>query len=530
MPDFAISPWDITILIAYVVGTRIAFGWYFALKTRGQGAESYFLAGRSIRWPIIGLSFYVANMSGSTFVGLPGSGYHTGVSVYDYEWLPAIILIVFCIFVLPSFLRSKIYTAPEFLERRYGPESRIAFSAFLLLANLFVDAAAALYAGAMIVETIYPPFTFSATVAFTAAAAGIYIFFGGLGAVVLNDVLQAILILVGSAVLTFLAWSQVPSWDAVRDAAPPNAFHLIQPANDDFLPWPGLVTGVLVIGFYFWCTNQFIIQRTLAAKSLDHARWGSLFAGFLKLPNLFILVLPGVMATQIYPDLERPDLVFPTLAFGLLPVGWRGLMLAALAAAILSSLEAIFNSASTLLTMDFVRTFRPQTSDRALARWGRWSTLGFMVASALWAPVIRDFPTLWDYLQSILAYTTPPAVVVFLFGLLWPRASRVGGFLTLAVGIPLGIVGWLLVEIVAGGPIQFLYACGIMFGIACGLHASGSLLWPGRQTPEQQACLWRPDFWREETRQLQRLPWWQNYRVQSVLLAALTLAIVVWWW
>jgi SSS family solute:Na+ symporter len=342
--------------------------------------------------------------------------------------------------------------------------------------------------------------------------------------------LQAVLIVIGGLVITYLAWSQIPSWQAVRDASPPGALDLIRPTSDSFLPWPGLVTGVFIIGFYFWCTNQFIIQRTLAAKSLNHARWGSLFAGFLKLPNLFILVLPGVMATYLYPDLKRPDLVFPVLAFGLLPIGLRGLMLAALAAAILSSLEAIFNSASTLLTMDFVRTLRPRTSDRALEQVGRWSTLGFMFVSAMWAPVIRGFPTLWEYLQSILAYTTPPAVVVFTFGLFWPRASRAGSFLALAIGIPLGIVGWVMIEIVAGAPLQMLYACGIMFLIACALHATGSLLWPAEVTPEVESCLWRARMWREETRELRALPWWKNYRAISAVLAACTAAIVVWWW
>src|SRR6056297_944813 len=184
MNDLQVTWIDLMVLGGYVIGTRILFGWYFARKTKGQGAESYFLAGRNIRWPIIGLSFYVANMSGSSFVALPASGYNDGIAAYNYEWIPVLLLIFYVAFVLPLYLKSEIFTAPEFLERRYGISSRLFFSGFQLLANIFVDAAAALYAGAMIAQAIYPDIPLWITVAVTAAIAGIYIASGGLGAVV----------------------------------------------------------------------------------------------------------------------------------------------------------------------------------------------------------------------------------------------------------------------------------------------------------------------------------------------------------
>jgi SSS family solute:Na+ symporter len=192
MPTLTVATLDIVILIAYVVGSRLIFGWYIARKRRQGDAEAYFLGGRNIHWALIGLSFYVSNMSGSTFVGLPGSGYLSGIAVYHYEWLPVVILIVFITFILPFYLGAKVFTAPQFLEKRYDHRAKLIFSCFLLLANIFIDAAAALYAGAMVMQVLFPEVPLWQTVAVAALIAGGYIFFGGLDAVVLNDTVQAL--------------------------------------------------------------------------------------------------------------------------------------------------------------------------------------------------------------------------------------------------------------------------------------------------------------------------------------------------
>lgn len=529
MPELRISPWDIAVVAVYVIGTRLLFGWW-AARTARKGAEGYSLGGRALRWPIIGLSFYVANMSGGSFVGLPGSGYNDGIAVYHYEWLPAVILVLFVLFLLPLYLRARIYTAPQFLEARFGRAPRLAFSAFLLTAVTLIDAPASLYAGAMVGQALFPGVPMWPLLALGALIAGVYIFFGGLGAVVINDALQAAMILVGGTLVLVLAWQAVPSWDAVVQAAPPDALHLMRPADDALLPWPGVLTGVLVIGIYFWCTNQFVVQRALGARSLDHGRWGALFAGLLKLPNLFILVLPGVLAVALYPDLERPDLVFPTMVVDLLPVGLRGLLLAAFVAAILSSLEAIFNSAATLFTMDFVRTFRPATSDAGLTRWGRWSTVGFMVAAILWTPVVLRFPTLWQYLQSFMSYITPPVTAVFVIGIFWRRANAAGAMATLAVGVPLGILGWITNELFGRLPLQYLYAAGIMFALSTAVLVAVSLVTRPPDPEQVQRCTWGRALWREETRALAGTPWYANYRLMALGLTLLAAAMVIWWW
>ncbi len=530
MTEFYISKIDIAILVAYVLGVRVFFGWAVSRRIRDKGSEGYFLGGRRLTWPLIGLSFYVSNMSGSTFVALPGSAYHYGIGAYNYEWMPALILVVFAIFMLPIFLRNRVVTAPEYLERRFDGWSRVLFSAFLLAANIFIDAAAALYAGATVMTVLFPGVPLWVIVAAAALVAGLYILIGGLEAVVLNDTLQAALIIVGGTVIGAMTLARIPSWEAVRTAAPPNALHLGLPANDPVMPWPGLVTGVLVVGLYFWCTNQFMIQRALGARSLDHGRWGAIFAGALKLPNLFILILPGVMATALYPRLERPDLVFPTLAFDLLPVGFRGLILAALAAAILSSLESIYNSASTLFTFDFAARARPGMSDEQLVRTGRWATVAFMVLSAAWAPQISRFPTLWQYLQSVLSYITPPVVAVFLFGMLWRRATPPAAAVTLAVGLPIGLLGWVVNEIAEVLSIQYLYASGVIFTVSCALMVGVSLVTRPAGEERLGGTVWNRSIWKEDLRALEGAPWYRNWMVLSALLLSATAVIVAWWW
>lgn len=530
MPAIHVSTLDLAILIAYVLGSRLIFGWYIARKRRQGDTEAYFLGGRNIHWAFIGLSFYVSNMSGSTFVGLPGSGYLNGVAVYHYEWLPVVILIVFITFILPFYLEARVYTAPQFLEKRYDHRAKLIFSGFLLLANIFIDAAAALYAGAMVMQVLFPEIPLWQTVAVAAAIAGVYIFFGGLDAVVLNDTVQALLILAGGTVIAVMTFNRLPSWQAFEQAVPPAHLHLMQPASDAVLPWPGILSGVLIVGLYFWCTNQFIIQRALGARSLSHGRKGSLLAGLLKLPNLFILILPGVMARMLYSDLDNPDMVFPLLAFDLLPTGLRGLMLAALAAAILSSLESIFNSAATLFTMDFIKHFYPRWSENALVRTGRAATIGFMILSALWAPQIARFPSLWQYLQSVLSYITPPVVVLFMLGIFWRRGTAAAATATLAIGIPLGLTGWVLNEIAAVFRIQYLYACGWMT-LVCGvIFVATSMLTPGPAGSEAGALIWSRTYWRRESVRLKSRPWYRDYRYQSAALLALALIIVAVWW
>lgn len=341
----SLHPIDIGLISAYFV-IAIGLGIWFGRKH--DTASDFFLAGRGMLWPVIGLSLFASNISSTTLVGLAGSAYSTGISVFNYEWMAAVVLVVFAVFFLPAILRAQVYTMPEFLSKRYDDRARTYFSLLTLFLNIVVDTAGGLFAGALLLQMMFPALDIWTTVTVLAIAAGIYTIAGGLAAVMFTDAIQAVLLVIGSVLITIFALEQVGGWDAVVAAVPQDKLSLIRPPGDPGVPWPGLVTGVFLLGFYFWCTNQFMVQRLLAAKNINHGRWGALFAGFLKLPVLFIMVVPGTIAILLYPDIEDPNLVYPTMLVDLLPVGIMGLVLAGFVAALMSQIDSTLNSASTL--------------------------------------------------------------------------------------------------------------------------------------------------------------------------------------
>ncbi|AHY47590.1 sss: transporter, solute:sodium symporter (SSS) family [Rubrobacter radiotolerans] len=524
---FEVTTLDITIIVVYLIASRI-IPLVLAPKPReGQDAsESYFLGGKNFVWPLVGLSLVATNMSGATYVGLAGAGYSQGISVYAYEWMTTVILVVFIFFLLPFYIKSGVFTLPEFLDKRFDRRSRLTFAGFNLFANMFIDMAAALYAGGLVVQAIFPAIPLWVSIAVLATLAAIYTVVGGLGAVMISDGIQATLTLIGGGVVFFLALNAIPSWDAVTQAAGEERMSLILPVGNEALPWPGLITGVFIIGLYYWTTNQLVVQRTLGARSLDHGRWGSILAGFVKLSFLFLFILPGTFAIILYPNLENPDLVFPTLVFDLLPIGVRGLILAAVIAAITSTVDSILNSASTIVTMDFVRTFRPDTTQRGLVFIGRVSTIGALIVAVVWAPTIAQFDTLYQYLQSILSYVVPPIVATFLLGIMWTRINANAAFYTLVILIPLGVVMFIVNEVFGTFTIQFLYVAGISFAVSLTMLTVISLL-GYRPDPEKTEDLtWKPQYWREETRELQGKPLWQNFRFLSIVMLVSTIVIV----
>ena len=528
MPNYSLHPVDISIIFLYIIFV-VWLGFYFA--RRHKGAEDYFLGGRSFIWPLVGLSLYASNMSSSSLVGMAGSAYSTGISVFNYEWMAAIILVFFAVFFLPYLLKSQVYTLPEFLEKRYDSRSRFYFSGLNILMTIIIDTAGTLYAGAIAISMVYPDVPMWETMMILAMIAGFYTTLGGLSAVVLTDAIQGILLTVGALIVTIIAYFKIGSWSAVTAVTPPDMLHLFMPLNDEFLPWLGVLIGVPILGFYFWCTNQFMVQRVLAAKNVNHGRWGALFAGLLKLPPIFIMVLPGTMARVLYPDLPRADMAFPQLVFDLLPVGLKGIIIAGFLAAIMSSLDSTLNSASTLVTMDFFRKLRPNTSSRGLMWVGRVFTFIFMILAVLWAPQILKFPSLWHYLQNVLAYASPPIVALYLVGLFWKRANGNGAFAGIIVGFITGI-GQLSLQFTfpdaAWLPhIHFLYMAAIILIITILTIVVVSLLTEAPDIEKVQAYIWSKKDFQAETEELKALPWYKNYRVLSVLLLLLTAIVVI---
>ncbi|MCB0620198.1 MAG: sodium transporter, partial [Saprospiraceae bacterium] len=287
MEGFSLSTIDILIMVAYAV-LIIAYGLYHAKR---DSSEEYFLAGRNMVWPIVGISLFAANISSSTLVGLAGDAFQTNTHVYNYEWAAAVVLIFFAIFFLPFYLRSKVYTMPEFLERRYDVRSRYYFSFITIIGNVLIDTAAGLYVGNIVLKIIFPELDTWVIIVILAFAAAAYTIPGGLNSVIQTEVIQAVLLIIGSIILTYFCFAEVGGWSGMiaglnekyaEGAIGLNAeetLSLVRPRGDEFMPWTGLLVGVPILGFYFWANNQFMVQRILGAKDLNHGRWGALFAG-----------------------------------------------------------------------------------------------------------------------------------------------------------------------------------------------------------------------------------------------------------
>lgn len=527
MPDFGVQlhTVDLVILAAYFVFVLALGIW---LGRKHEDAGDYFLAGRQMIWPFIGLSLFASNISSTTLIGLAGDAYATGISVFNYEWMAAVVLVFFAIFLLPFVLRSGVYTMPEFLEKRFDARVRLYFSGLTIFLNIVVDTAGSLFAGALVVSMVFPGIPLWQIITVLALIAGSYTVLGGLAAVMYTDTIQAVLLLIGAVVISVIAFDKVGSWEAVTAAVDPAKLSLIRPLDDPNLPWLGLVTGVSLLGFYFWCTNQFMVQRVLSAKSVEHGQLGSLFAGALKLPVLFIMVLPGTFAILLYPDLSRPDLVYPTLMFDLLPTGLLGLVLAGFIAALMSQIDSTLNSASTLVTMDFFRRFKPDATGPELMKMGRWVTFLFMLLAVAWAPQIENFASLFKYLQKVLSYSIPPVVVLFLVGTFWSRANATAAFWTILTGLAAGIGMFMAIEVAGMIDMHFLYVAPILSGFCAVVLAAVSLLTAaGPKEQDASEYVWTPAVYHTETIALKALPWYRNYRIWSVILLAATAAVVI---
>jgi len=513
------------LIVAVCVGGIVVFG--LAVSRRRARAEEYFLAARASRWPAIGLALFASNVSSTALVGLAGAAYAMGISVYDYEWSAGVVLVFYCVFLLPFVLRSRVYTMPEFLERRYDVRARVYFAALNLFLNIFVDSAAALYCGALVFRLLVPGLHLWVIVVVLAGAAGLYTLVGGLKSVIYTQAVQAVLLITSAVIIAVAVFTRVGGWHAIEQGVHPAMLSLIRPASDPGLPWPGLVLGIPVLGIYYWCTNQYMVQQTLSARSLDDGRGGALFAGLLKLTVLFLMILPGTCAILLFPHLARSDLVYPQLMFSLLPEGLLGVVAAGFVCATMASVASTLNSAAAIITMDLVKQLAPRLSERQIVRIGRLSMAGLLLVAMLWAPELVRFGTLWQYLQGMLAYAVPPIVALVLTGTFWRGANAAGAAATLALGTACGIALF-----VANVPLHllhlhFLYVAPLLLFIDTAILVSVSSWKRVPASAMTSALVWTPAHYREETERLRAVPPWRNYRVQAAALLILTAIIVV---
>jgi solute:Na+ symporter, SSS family len=444
-----LAPVDLIIIGIYFVMV-FGIGFYFSRKERTS--EGYFLAGRNIGWFAIGASLFVSNISTEHFIGLAGSGATSGLAAGNFEWEASVILLLLGWVFVPFYLRSNVFTMPEFLERRFNRNCATYLASISIIAYIFTKISVHLYAAAIVLERVVGWNQWTAAIILVVAT-GIYTIAGGLAAVIYTDLVQTMILLAGAIALTFIGLDKVGGFAALRAAVPASYFHMVKPISDPDFPWTGIFFGAPILGIWYWCTDQVIVQRVLSAKDEGHAKAGTIFAGFLKILPVFLLVVPGIIAFALYPQLfnivngsvTNGDIAFPTAVVNLLPTGFVGLMIAALLAALMGAMSSVFNSASTMVTLDFYKKLRPAASEKQLVTFGRIATGGMVVLGLLWVPFIHVLSAqLWVYLQSVQAYISPPIAVCFIFGILWPRLNGQGAISSLLVGFVLGAVRFLL--------------------------------------------------------------------------------------
>jgi solute:Na+ symporter, SSS family len=443
-----IDPFDgfiilISLLIVVVAVLRAA-------GRKGSGTE-YFLAGRDLAWPFVGMSLLASNISAEHVVGMAGDGYRIGLVAGGYEWIGAWDLIILATLFAPLYLRSKVFTIPQFLERRFGWSLRAVLSANLLAMNVLTKNAVDLWAGSLLFAVLFGWKQFWVMVGISAFTA-VYTMKGGLRAVVYADMVQGSWLLVSSALLTVIALIKVGGWHGLMAQVPYSKIEMVKPLTSE-LPITGFLIANCLAGMFYWCIDQTNVQRVLGARTIRDGQKGAIFAGFLKLLTPFVLVLPGVICSALYPGLERPDNAYPQLVQNLLPVGLRGLVLAGLIAILMSSMSACYNSSATLVVKDFVLKIRPETSDRQQVVIGRWVTVGMAVLGVMAAPLVGLSVTIWYYLQDISAYLSVPMAAVIFVGLLWKRGTTTGALAGVGIGFSAGIVCFLDQTLKLGLPV-----------------------------------------------------------------------------
>ncbi len=526
MPTINLSTTDLVVMAVYLVAI---VAWGIRHSSRSN-AEGYFLGGRGMTWPIIGLSMMAMCISSSSLVGWSADAYGTGIAVFNYGIAGAIIpILFFIVFFLPFYLRNKIFTLPEFLEGRYDSRSRYYLSTITIIGYTFADAAVTLYAGALMVQLIFPGAELQTVVWGIAILAASYTLIGGLAAVMWVDLIQAVVLFIGSIILTVIAFGKAGGWSAVMNAAPAGHLSLIRPIDDPSVPWPALLISLPLMGFYFWGLSQAMVQRTLSAKSIEHGRWGNLFAAALNFTVFFFMVLPGVAGRTLFPDLDTPNKIYPTMVFELLPQGVMGVVVIGFIAAMVSTLSSILNSAQTLVTMDIISPLRPGLQGKSLVKVGNAAGIIIVVVAALWAPNIEKFGSVVKYFQQLLAYMAPPVVAVFLAGLFWRRATATAAFTALITGLVTAIGLLVFNDRTPLAGWNFLYVAPLLFVLSLLLVVVLSFVTKPPRSEVVERFVWTPSFYREETAGLATVPWFQNYRVLSILLLVITAVFMFVW-
>ncbi len=591
---------DLVIIVIYLVGI-VVVGCVAGARQRrlGEGSKNYFLAGGTLTWPLIGLALFSTNISTTHLVGLAQEGYKNGLAHGSFEWMAAFTLIALALFFAPFYFRSKVATLPDFLEKRYGRGARNWLAALSILSAIFIHIGFTLYTGAVVLEGLFGIDKMVSIVGI-ALLTGLYTIVGGLLAVVVAGSIQTIVLLAGSICITIIGLYHIGGWGGLEQSVDPVMLTVLRSADDPAnLPWYSVFLGYPVIGLWYWCADQTIVQRVLGAKDENHARVGPLFAGFIKILPMFIFFLPGLICLglinqgrltplsvrttgetlapgEMLPDSERQvyqaleaateppsrgvapaqlveasglddatvrealvslqgrkllepldENVYAHMIIHLLPTGLRGLMAAALLAALMSTVSGALNSIATLFSYDIFKQWRPDTSERKLIRVGQIVTFIGMVFAILWSPAISHFTSIFQGTNALISYVAPPITVVFLWGVFWRKASYQGAMTTFAVGSALGGIVFLLdwYREFTGWNVPFMMTTFYLFVICSGILVAASLWRPAPPSAEVDQLVWKRPL---ECLEGSAWPGIGNFRILSGVLFVTMVALYVW--
>ncbi|PKA97507.1 SSS family solute:Na+ symporter [Flavobacteriaceae bacterium MAR_2009_75] len=414
---------------------------WWVIKQKQKNTEDYFLAGRNIGWFVVGASIFASNIGSEHVVGLAGNGAGDKMPLLIYELHAWLVLMLGWVF-LPFYARSGVFTMPEFLEKRFDARSRWVLSIVSLIAYILTKVSVTIYAGGVVVSALMGiPFWIGAVA--TVVLTGLYTVLGGMRAVVYTETIQAIVLVLGAGILTYLGLDAVGGWGELKETVGADYFNMWRPNSDPDYPWLPLFITSTVVGIWYWCTDQVIVQRVLTAKNIKEGRRGSIFGALLKLMPIFLFLIPGVVALGLKMqgklDWDSPDEAFPVLMSNLMPSGLRGLVAAGLLAALMSSLASVFNSCSTLFTLDIYKKLKPEKPEEELVKTGRIATFFVVGLGLLWIPIITTLSDgLYEYLQNVQAYISPPIAAVFLLGIFYKRINANGAIATLVGGFIIG--------------------------------------------------------------------------------------------
>ena len=463
----------------------------WSIRKSKETTSDYFLANRNLGWFVIGASILASNVGSEHIVGLAGSAAQSGTVLGHYELHSYIVLILGWVFV-PFYLRSSVYTMPEFLERRFNPQARRLLTIIQLISYVIAKASVTIFAGALVFNQFLGVDFWTGAIILVVVT-GFYTVLGGLHAVMYTEAIQAIVLLLGSLILMVFGLQEVGGWDALMAAVPKEKLNMFPPLSDPEFPWLGILIASPIVGLWYWCTDQHIVQRCLAARNEKEARRGTIFAALLKLLPFFIFLIPGLIAFVLKEQgkiqLDDVNTAFPVMVKSLMPVGLRGVLAGGLLAALMASLASVYNACSTLYTIDIYKKSHPDASEKQLVKVGRIATAVIVLLGMAWIPLMGKVDDgLYNYLQSVQSYLAPPIAEVFLLGVFFKRLNAQGAYSSMVIGFVLGMAK-LTLQIFQDdltpdslihqfATMNFLYFCIYLFIFSIAILVTVSLLTP----------------------------------------------------